>query len=102
MRGTPSTFRPPRSGRPAGSGRSGGCQRACASRGLYFAPVSAVHARYYTDPASPWCWAIEPHVRRLTAELEGQLELTYVMAGIREIAPAAQEASEWLEASAAS
>src|SRR5919204_79002 len=92
MRGTPSTFRPPRSGRPAGSGRSGGCQRACASRGLYFAPVSAVHARYYTDPASPWCWAIEPHVRRLTLELEGQLELTYVMAGIREIAPAALEA----------
>jgi predicted DsbA family dithiol-disulfide isomerase len=64
--------------------------------------VSAVHAWYYTDPASPWCWAIEPHVRRLTVELERELELTYVMAGIREIAPAAREASEWLEASASS
>jgi putative protein-disulfide isomerase len=64
--------------------------------------VSAVHAWYYTDPACAWSWSIEPHVRRLTLALEGQLELTYVMAGIRELAPGPEEAAEWLAASAAS
>ena len=64
--------------------------------------MAAVHAWYYTDPACAWSWSIEPHVRRLTLALEGQLELTYVMAGIRELAPPAEEALEWLTASAGS
>ena len=64
--------------------------------------MGAVHAWYYTDPASPWSWAIEPHVRRLTVELEGQLELTYVMGGIRELGAGRDEAREWLAAAAAS
>jgi protein-disulfide isomerase-like protein with CxxC motif len=64
--------------------------------------VGAIHAWYYTDPACAWSWSVEPHVRRLTLELEGQLELTYVMGGIREFAPGAEEAVDWLEASAAS
>ena len=64
--------------------------------------MGAVHAWYYTDPASPWSWAIEPHVRRLTVELEGQLKLTYVMGGIRELGAGRDEAREWLAAAAAS
>jgi putative protein-disulfide isomerase len=64
--------------------------------------VGGIHAWYYTDPACAWSWSVEPHVRRLTAELGDQVELTYVMAGIREFAPASEEAVEWLEAAAAS
>jgi predicted DsbA family dithiol-disulfide isomerase len=64
--------------------------------------VGAVHARYFTDPASASCWSVEPHLRRLELELGDQLEVQHVMAGIRELAPSAETAREWLEASAAS
>jgi putative protein-disulfide isomerase len=64
--------------------------------------VPPVHAYYYTDPACAWSWSIEPLMRRLDVEFDGQLEFRYVMAGIREIPPAAEEARDWLEASAAS
>jgi putative protein-disulfide isomerase len=64
--------------------------------------VGGIHAWYYTDPACAWSWSAEPQVRRLTAELGDQLELTYVMGGIREFAAGAEEAVEWLDAAAAS
>ncbi len=43
---------------------------------------------------------MEPHLRRLAVELRDQLEVEHVMAGIRELAPPAEEAREWLEAAA--
>jgi predicted DsbA family dithiol-disulfide isomerase len=61
-----------------------------------------VHARYYTDPACPWSWSVEPHLRRLATELGDQLELEYVMAGIRELPAPVEAAREWLDAAAAS
>jgi putative protein-disulfide isomerase len=42
----------------------------------------AVEVRYYTDPACPWSWALEPTVRRLMAEFGDGLSWTYVMGGL--------------------
>jgi putative protein-disulfide isomerase len=64
--------------------------------------VAAIHAYYYSDPASAWSWSIEPSVRRLGVEFDITLEFTYVMAGIRELPTGPVAAREWLAASAAS
>jgi predicted DsbA family dithiol-disulfide isomerase len=64
--------------------------------------VAGVHASYFTDPACAWSWSLEPSVRRLEVEFQGSLELEYVMAGIRELSPPAEEARDWLEGAAAS
>ena len=42
----------------------------------------AVEVRYYTDPACPWSWSLEPTVRRLMVEFGEQLSWTYVMGGL--------------------
>jgi putative protein-disulfide isomerase len=42
----------------------------------------AVEVRYYTDPACPWSWALEPIVRRLMVEFGEGLAWTYVMGGL--------------------
>jgi predicted DsbA family dithiol-disulfide isomerase len=42
----------------------------------------AVEVRYYTDPACPWSWALEPTVRRLMTEFGDGLSWTYVMGGL--------------------
>lgn len=44
--------------------------------------MGAVHVLYYTDPACPWSWAAEPALRRLMAEFDGQVRITYVMGGL--------------------
>lgn len=41
-----------------------------------------VQAAVYTDPLCPWSWASEPVLRRLQVEFAGQLEITWVMAGM--------------------
>ncbi len=41
-----------------------------------------VVVRYYTDPACPWSWALEPSFRRLTAEFGGGLTVQYVIGGM--------------------
>jgi putative protein-disulfide isomerase len=64
--------------------------------------VAPIHASYYSDPACAWSWSIEPSVRRLQVDFDGSVEITYVMAGIREISSGPVQAREWLEASAAS
>jgi len=56
---------------------------------------------YYTDPACPWSWALEPAVRMLMFEFGGGLEWTFVMAGVgrslaREPAARAGMIEEWL------
>jgi predicted DsbA family dithiol-disulfide isomerase len=44
--------------------------------------VSVVHTRYYTDPACPWSWGLEPSLRRLMVDFGDTLEFEYVMAGM--------------------
>jgi predicted DsbA family dithiol-disulfide isomerase len=44
--------------------------------------MAVVHTRYYTDPACPWSWGLEPALRRLMAEFGETLEFEYVMAGM--------------------
>jgi predicted DsbA family dithiol-disulfide isomerase len=44
--------------------------------------MAVVHTRYYTDPACPWSWGLEPSLRRLMVEFGNTLEFEYVMAGM--------------------
>jgi predicted DsbA family dithiol-disulfide isomerase len=59
---------------------------------------------YHTDPACPWSWALEPVVRKLMVEFEGELDWAFVMGGLarslaREPAARAAIAEEWLRVS---
>jgi putative protein-disulfide isomerase len=66
-------------------------------------PVPAVRATFYTDPADPWSWALEPSLRRLQVEFGASVAFTYVMGGLaREIADPVAAARGWLEAGARS
>lgn len=63
----------------------------------------AIEVIYYTDPFCPWSWAFEPSFRRLLTEFDGNLRVTYVMAGMRsELADPTRAAVQALEASQAS
>jgi predicted DsbA family dithiol-disulfide isomerase len=58
---------------------------------------------YYTDPACPWSWALEPTLRRLSYEFGDTLQMKYVMAGMaREFTDRMRLIADALEASAAS
>ena len=58
---------------------------------------------YYTDPACPWSWALEPTLRRLSHELDDTLEMRYVMCGMaREFTDRIGPIADALEASEAS
>ena len=66
-------------------------------------PVPEVSVAYYTDPADPWSWALEPAVRRLQVEFGAAVAITYVMGGLaREVGDPAVTARAWLEAGAQS
>jgi putative protein-disulfide isomerase len=59
---------------------------------------------YYTDPACPWSWALEPTVRKLMVEFGGGLDWTFVMGGLgrslaREPAARAGLIEHWLRVS---
>jgi len=61
--------------------------------------VSTVHASYYTDPACPWSWALEPALRRLEVEFGEEVRITYVMGGLaREFGRPEPLVAEWLTA----
>lgn len=63
--------------------------------------MAVVGVSYYTDPACPWSWALEPALRKLLVALEGSLELSYVMCGMAsEFGDPATLVEESLEASA--
>lgn len=61
--------------------------------------MPAIQASYYTDPACPWSWALEPNLRRLQVEFGDGIDVAYVMGGLaaRFEDPQAHVA-EWLEA----
>jgi predicted DsbA family dithiol-disulfide isomerase len=60
--------------------------------------VSGIHASYYTDPASPESWGLEPALRRLAVELGDQLSIEPVMSGLaREFGPPVEQVSAWLD-----
>jgi len=62
--------------------------------------MNVVQVRYYTDPACPWSWALEPALRKLIQEFAEGLRFRYVMCGIlREGADPLQQARQTLEAS---
>jgi len=65
--------------------------------------MGVVHTYYYTDPACPWSWALEPALRRLASELGEELRIEHVMAGMAsELEDPRALAVEALEAAARS
>ena len=61
--------------------------------------IAVVHTYYYTDPACPWSWALEPALRKLRRELGEGYTVTYVMCGMaREFGDPLPVVSEMLEA----
>jgi putative protein-disulfide isomerase len=44
--------------------------------------VGEVSATCFTDPYCPWCWAVEPHLRRLAVEFAEQVRVTFVIGGL--------------------
>jgi predicted DsbA family dithiol-disulfide isomerase len=61
--------------------------------------MAVVHMYYYTDPACPWSWALEPALRKLTFEFGEGLAVRYVMGGMaRDVGDTAPVVSEMLEA----
>jgi predicted DsbA family dithiol-disulfide isomerase len=65
----------------------------------YVPHVPAIDASYYTDPACPWSWALEPSLRRLEVEFGEGIALRLAMGGR---APAFEDpqacVAEWLDA----
>jgi predicted DsbA family dithiol-disulfide isomerase len=66
----------------------------------YFRCRLSVRLRYYTDPADPGSWAVEPRRRSLMQEFGDDLQITYVMGGLaREYgAESSARVREWLDA----
>jgi predicted DsbA family dithiol-disulfide isomerase len=46
--------------------------------------MGKVHVTYFTDPFCPWCWTVEPHLRRLEVEFGDQVSVTFVIVGLAE------------------
>jgi predicted DsbA family dithiol-disulfide isomerase len=70
---------------------------------VYLGARLSVAVRYYTDPACPWSWGMEPTVRRLMVEFGGDLGWTYVMGGLaREVKEYPRLIAGWMDASAES
>jgi putative protein-disulfide isomerase len=63
--------------------------------------MGLVHVLYYTDPACPWSWGAEPALRRLQAEFDDQVRITYVMGGLAREFQGLGELPEVLEVMAA-
>lgn len=61
--------------------------------------MAVIEASYYTDPACPWSWALEPNLRRLEVEFGEAIAIRLVLAGRWPAFedPQAQVAA-WLEA----
>jgi putative protein-disulfide isomerase len=68
---------------------------------IYFPLSLPARLRYYTDPACPASWAIEPSLRRLQTEFGAEVQITYVMGGLARQYEGDQSrvAREWLDLS---
>jgi putative protein-disulfide isomerase len=65
--------------------------------------VRAVHVTYYTDPASPGSWGVEPSLRRVLTRFGDGVSISYVMGGLaRRIADPLQMLREVLDVAAES
>lgn len=65
--------------------------------------MAVIHVHYYTDPACPWSWAMEPTLRRLEHEFGDELRIAYVMGGMaRQFGEGKELIRQSLEAAAAS
>src|SRR5260370_642819 len=65
--------------------------------------MAVIHVLYFTDPACPRSWAVEPWRRRLQSEFGNDLRFTYVMTGLaRTIDRPLEQLSDWLDAAAES
>jgi putative protein-disulfide isomerase len=61
--------------------------------------VAIVEASYYTDPACPWSWALEPSLRRLQVEFGSEVSIVPVMGGLAPSFDDPQgELARWLDA----
>ena len=60
-----------------------------------------IHVAYFTDPLCPWSWVAEPRLRDILEEFSGQVDITYVMAGMAEDIHADQKLESTREASQA-
>ena len=61
--------------------------------------MTHVEVSYYTDPACPWSWALEPTLRKLIIEFGESLDIDYVMCGMaREFGDAEHLVGDGLEA----
>jgi predicted DsbA family dithiol-disulfide isomerase len=65
--------------------------------------MPVIQVFYYTDPACPWSWALEPSLRKLLCVFGQSLRFTYVMCGMaREFSNPQALVGELLEAGARS
>jgi predicted DsbA family dithiol-disulfide isomerase len=65
--------------------------------------MAVVRVSYFTDPACPRSWAVEPWRRRLQSEFGDDLRFTYVMTGLaRTIDRPLEQMRDWLDAAATS
>lgn len=65
--------------------------------------MPVIQVLYYTDPACPWSWALEPSLRKLLSVFAESLRFTYVMCGMaREFSDPQAQIAWSLEAGACS
>jgi predicted DsbA family dithiol-disulfide isomerase len=61
--------------------------------------VPVIEASYYTDPACPWSWALEPSLRRLQVEFGDRISIVYMMGGrAAQFEDPQAQVAEWLDA----
>jgi hypothetical protein len=57
--------------------------------------VPVIQVLYYTDPACPWSWALEPSLRKLQCVFGESLRFTYVMCGMAREFSVKAVAEQW-------
>lgn len=61
--------------------------------------MPVIEASYYTDPACPWSWALEPSLRRLQVEFGDAISIHCIMGGrAPKFEDPQAQVAEWLDA----